>query len=105
MARYRRALHKLWKNKTPVGFTRRVRWYEGHTDVRLNMQDDWHECNLFYQDKDTAQDDYEYFISQCEELEKVHPAWRQGYVNTDITYHYMSPVNLTTKRYESRNAA
>jgi hypothetical protein len=101
--RSQRALHKLWKNKTPVGFTHRVRWYQGVHDVRLNFQDEFTEINLFYTDTGEAQGDYEFFIQKCHELEEVMPPWVKGYVNVDPHFLHLSPTRLVQEQYDQRH--
>lgn len=101
--RSQRTLHKLWKNKTPVGFTHRVRWYRGVHDVRLNFQDEWTEINLFYTDTGEAQGDYEFFIKKCYELEEVMPPWVKGHVNADPHFLHLSPTRLVQEQYDQRH--
>lgn len=57
-----RALHKAWQNRRP-GWTRRVRWYEGPEDIRLQFEDELGKANLIYERKVVATKAYEAFIA------------------------------------------
>lgn len=58
-----RWLHKSWQDRRP-GWRRRVRWYRGEFDVRLNIidLDEGREANLFYRSEDDALAAYHAFI-------------------------------------------
>jgi hypothetical protein len=55
-----RQIHKSWQDKRS-GWTRRVRWYEGLDDIRLNFEDETGSVNRYYKTKDSAQADYDNF--------------------------------------------
>ena len=96
-----RAYRQGWKNKTPVGFTRRVKLFEGHYDIRLEFIDEFSKANLFYTDKSEALADMRRFVDLCNELEKVMPAWPLD--NIDHRHYEDSPVNTIQREYDARN--
>jgi hypothetical protein len=62
-----RSYHKGWQSDRPLKRdSRRVKWYQGMIgdmlSIRLNFSDEIGAVNLFYSDKDLAQNDYERFI-------------------------------------------
>ena len=56
MARSRRVYYQGWQDQRP-GWTRRVKWFRGETDIRLNFCDlnERRECNVFYRGEDRVE--------------------------------------------------
>jgi len=59
-----RSYHKSWQDRRP-GWRRRVKWYQGQGDIRLNFvdMDEGRERNCFYVDREEATSAYERFIA------------------------------------------
>lgn len=55
-------LHKSWQDRRP-GFTRRVRWYEGPDDVRLQFEEFGDVWNRIFTDRGKAQLAWEAFVA------------------------------------------
>ena len=67
-----RHLHKAWSNRPKPGqkgalvdgrtWTRRVRWYQGVRDVRLEFHDEGEWLDVIYPDAERAQEAFDAFV-------------------------------------------
>lgn len=55
-----RYFHKSWQDKRPTP-TRRVRWYQGEDDIRLQFEDEFGVINAVFSDEEAAQTTYDSF--------------------------------------------
>lgn len=64
----RRWLLKSWQNRRP-GWTRRIRWYDGTNDIRLEFTDEHGTHNMYFtlDQREEAQREWEAAIAAMED--------------------------------------